>query len=103
MESLLDLDNEIDLIVAQVEDTDEIEEVAGEIERKFRKDRDEKLGEEDFAVQTPLESLSAVSTVLNIVNIIVIGIAAISLLVGGIGITNTMYTSTLERTREIGI
>ena len=31
-----------------------------------------------------------------------VGIAAISLLVGGIGIMNTMYTSVLERTREIG-
>ncbi len=34
---------------------------------------------------------------------IVIGIAAVSLLVGGIGIMNTMYTSILERNREIGI
>ena len=34
---------------------------------------------------------------------IVIGIAAVSLLVGGIGIMNTMYTGVLERTREIGI
>ena len=36
-------------------------------------------------------------------NAIVIGIAMISLLVGGIGIANTMYTSVLERTKEIGI
>jgi len=36
------------------------------------------------------------------VNIIVIGIAAISLFVGGIGIANTMFTSVLERTKEIG-
>ncbi len=103
VEDLLNIHGDIDLIVAQVENTDEIEQVADELERKFRKDRNEKPGEEDFSVQTPLESLSAVSTVLNIVNLIVIGIAAISLLVGGIGITNTMYTSTLERTKEIGI
>jgi putative ABC transport system permease protein len=38
-----------------------------------------------------------------VINLVVGGIAAISLLVGGIGITNTMYTSVLERTREIGI
>jgi len=34
---------------------------------------------------------------------VLIGIAAISLLVGGIGIANTMYTAVLERTKEIGI
>ncbi|MBS3091827.1 ABC transporter permease [Candidatus Pacearchaeota archaeon] len=103
MENLLDIHDNIDLIVAQVEDQNKINDVANEIERKLRKDRNKRIGEEDFSVQTPLESLSAVSTVLNIVNLIVIGIAAISLLVGGIGITNTMYTSTLERTKEIGI
>jgi len=35
--------------------------------------------------------------------LVVAGIAALSLLIGGIGIANTMYTSVLERTREIGI
>jgi putative ABC transport system permease protein len=42
------------------------------------------------------------STVLNMVQVFLIGIAAISLIVGGIGIMNTMYTSVLERTKEIG-
>jgi len=36
------------------------------------------------------------------VQAVLVGIAAISLLVGGIGIMNTMYTSVLERTKEIG-
>jgi len=39
---------------------------------------------------------------LSIVQFILAGIAAISLAVGGIGIMNTMYTSVLERTKEIG-
>ena len=37
------------------------------------------------------------------VEVVLIGIAAISLLVGGIGIANTMYTAVVERTKEIGI
>jgi len=100
---LLDIEDEYDLFVVQIRDKDKIEEVAEDIERKLRNDRDEKIGEETFTVQTPLQALSSVQTILGIINLIIVGIAAISLLVGGIGIANTMYTSVLERTSEIGI
>ena len=103
MENLLDIEDEIDAIVVQVDDPERIEEIAQDIERKIRKDRNQKLGEEDFSVQTPLQSISTVNTTLNIINLVVTGIAAIALLIGGIGIANTMYTSVLERTREIGV
>jgi putative ABC transport system permease protein len=102
MENLLNIDDEYDLIIAIVEDENKIADVADELERKFRNDRNEKIGEETFSIETPLEALSSVNTILNIVNLIVIGIAAISLLVGGVGIANTMYTSVLERTKQIG-
>lgn len=103
LKSILKIDDQIDLIVVQVLDKDKIDQVATDIENKLRKDRKEKLGEETFAVQTPLQSVSSISTVLNIINLIISGIAAISLLIGGIGIANTMFTSVLERTKEIGI
>jgi len=47
--------------------------------------------------------LGAFGTILNIITAFLAGIAAISLVVGGIGIMNTMYTSVLERTKEIGV
>jgi len=103
MKDLLDTNDEVDLIVAQVENKNKIEEIAQDLERKFRKDRNLKEGEDDFSIQTPLQAVEGVNNVLSIVNLIVIGIAMISLLVGAIGITNTMYTSVLERTKEIGI
>src|SRR3989344_2720807 len=103
MKSLMNIDDEIDLIAIKVQDPDKIEQVAQDIERKFRKDRNQKEGEEDFSVQTPVQALSSVRTILTVINIVVTGIAAIALLVGGIGITNTMFTSVLERTKEIGV
>jgi len=80
-----------------------MQEIADEITRKLRKDRHEKEGEEDFSVQTPTQVFAAVTTILDVIKIVVGGIAAISLLIGVIGVANTMFTSVLERTKEIGV
>ncbi|MCH8945577.1 MAG: ABC transporter permease [Nanoarchaeota archaeon] len=103
LQDIFEIEDEYDLIVVKIRDKDNLEEIGEEIERKFRRDRNEKEDEETFSVETPLQSLDAVNLILNIINLIVVGIAAISLFVGGIGIANTMYTSVVERTREIGI
>ncbi len=103
LKEILNIDDEIDLIVVQVDNQNKVQETAKSIESKLRKDRKLKQGEEDFSVQTPTQAIETVNTILNVINIIISGIAAISLLVGGIGIANTMFTSVLERTREIGV
>ena len=103
MKDILNIEGEYDMLVVTVFDKDKAEEIAKSIEEKLRRDRNEKLGEEDFSVQTPLQAIQGVNTILNIINLIVVSIAAISLIVGGVGITNTMYTSVLERNREIGV
>ncbi|HLC32302.1 MAG TPA: ABC transporter permease [Candidatus Nanoarchaeia archaeon] len=77
--------------------------VAERILRAMRRDRHQKEGFEDITVQTSEDLIASVNTVLGVVQAVFIGIAAISLLVGGIGIMNTMYTSVLERTHDIGI
>lgn len=57
----------------------------------------------DFSVSTPADLLSTVGNITGILTSLLSGIAAISLLVGGIGIMNIMLVSVTERTREIGL
>lgn len=60
-------------------------------------------GEDDFQIRTQAELVSTFSSISNILTTLLGAIAAISLLVGGIGIMNIMYVSVTERTREIGL
>ncbi len=62
-----------------------------------------RLTEDDFTLQTQESTLSTITNVTNILSIALGGIAAISLLVGGIGIMNIMLVVVTERTREIGL
>ncbi len=103
MKEILNIGDEIDLIAVKVTDKKFTEEVAEEIKRKLRDDRNLKTGEEDFSVETPAQSIASINTILRMVNLVVVGIAAISLIIGGIGIANTMYASIIERRKEIGI
>ena len=57
----------------------------------------------DFQIQNMADILETVSTVTGTFTMLLAGIAAISLLVGGIGIMNMMLTTVTERTREIGL
>src|SRR5260221_940469 len=59
--------------------------------------------QKDFAVVVPLELLKQADQLRQIFNIVLGSIAAISLVVGGIGIMNIMLATVTERTREIGI
>jgi ABC-type antimicrobial peptide transport system permease subunit len=62
-----------------------------------------RLGEDSFRVMSPATIAEAASSVTETLNLVLAGIAAISLLVGGIGIMNIMLVAVAERTREIGV
>ncbi len=93
----------VDVIAVKVQKGVDVNKVADDIEKAMRRDRDLEIGKEDFEIQTPQQILETLDNILTIVQIVLVGIAAISLLVGGIGIANTMYTAVIERTKEIGV
>jgi putative ABC transport system permease protein len=57
----------------------------------------------DFSIMNQADIVSTMSTITNTLTMLLAAIAAISLIVGGIGIMNMMLTSVTERTREIGL
>ncbi len=62
-----------------------------------------RLSEDEFTVQSQEQTLSTISQITGVLTVTLGGIAAISLIVGGIGIMNIMLVSVTERTREIGL
>lgn len=96
-------DGTVNVIGVKVKDENKIDKTKEDIEKLLRKERNVKKGEENFEVQSPQAMLETLDSTLFAVQLFITIIAAISLLVGGIGIMNTMYTSVLERTKEIGI
>ena len=61
------------------------------------------VGADEFSILTQQEYLDTFTSITCVLTIFLEGIAAISLLVGGIGIMNIMLVSVTERTREIGL
>jgi len=93
----------VDAIAVKIEDKDLIPEAKEEIEELLREERGVEKGQEDFTVQTPEAALEQVNDILNGIQIFIVIVASISIVVGSIGIINTMTTSVLERRKEIGI
>ncbi len=103
IKDLFNTDSVFSAIIAQVKKGQDLNKIVEDIRKAMRKDRGEKEGKETFEIRTPQQYLESFNTIINIVQAVVIGIAGISILVGSIGIMNTMYTSVMERTKEIGI
>jgi len=62
-----------------------------------------KDADDDFEINTQSEIMETAASISSAITLLLAGIAAISLLVGGIGIMNIMFVSVTERTKEIGI
>jgi putative ABC transport system permease protein len=73
------------------------------IARQIRFELQKQNEVEEFTILTPVKTTAIVGNIIGVVELVLVIIALVSLLVGAVGIMNTMYTSVLERTKQIGI
>lgn len=73
------------------------------VQKKVNEIMAKELSEDDFTVMTSEQTLQTISQITGVLTLALGGVAAISLLVGGIGVMNIMLVSVTERTREIGL
>jgi len=93
-----------DRIVVQVDSENNVDQTVEDIKITLRNSHNiDDPSKDDFFVETQAQALNMVSTITNILTLFLVSVAAISLLVGGIGIMNIMLVSVTERTREIGL
>src|SRR3989304_3814496 len=92
-----------DTIVVKIKDENQLDEVITKIEDKLMTARHVTQKNKDFSVASRKEVQQARADTMNSMNAFLLAIAAVSLIVGSVGIANTMFTSVLEKTKEIGI
>ncbi|MGC8993537.1 MAG: ABC transporter permease [Candidatus Aenigmatarchaeota archaeon] len=94
--------NEFSLIQFKVEDLQKLDDIVSNVEKRLMISRHVTEETKDFTIITAKSMQETISSVINTLNLFLAGIAAISLVVGAIGIANTMFMSVMERTRQIG-
>ena len=92
--------HQIDKLTIQVSNSNELKATAEVLSKMLKRRHNDVL---DFEIEIPIQLLKQQQKTKQIFNIVLIIIAGISLLIGGIGIMNIMLASVLERTKEIGI
>jgi putative ABC transport system permease protein len=95
--------DQVDLLLVEAISPKAVPAASDEVAQILRARHRTAIGADDFSILTQQDFLTTASTITNVLTIFLGGVAAISLLVGGIGIMNIMLVSVTERTREIGL
>ena len=93
----------VDMVMVQAISAEGVSASSDEVASLLRTRHRTAIGEDDFTIFTQQDFLATATSITSVLTIFLGGIAAISLLVGGIGIMNIMLVSVTERTREIGL
>ncbi|MCL6088700.1 MAG: ABC transporter permease [Candidatus Marsarchaeota archaeon] len=96
------LDDELSSIRFQVAEGYDFDETIGDVTWALASSRGVKLDKKDFSIVTSAFILQQVGQIIGVLTAFLGFITAVSLVVGGVGVANTMYMSVMERTREIG-
>ncbi|HUV80247.1 MAG TPA: ABC transporter permease, partial [Candidatus Bathyarchaeia archaeon] len=96
-------EEEFDSITIKAANTDDVDQIMGEAEQKLLISRHLTEDTKDFRISSSQSTLETMSDITQTISSFLTAIAAVSLLVGSVGIANTMFTSVLEKTKEIGI
>jgi putative ABC transport system permease protein len=97
------VNNQYDSIVLKIKDQDFLDDDLAIITQKLTVSRHVTNRTMDFSVTSQKEQQATRAAALSTMTTFLVAIAAVSLLVGAVGIANTMFTSVLEKTKEIGI
>lgn len=95
--------NQYSLITVKVQDAKYVQEISSSIENALINSHHVTSNTEDFTITSAQALQQRFSAVTGGITLFLGIIAAVSLLVGGIGVANTMFTSVLEKTRDIGV
>lgn len=96
---IFDQPEKVDVMIVKIYEGLDMDEMAEKISEKLERKR----GTDDFDVITPEQLINQIQGMMASISLVLVAIAVVSLIVGGIGIMNASFTSVLERTREIGV
>jgi putative ABC transport system permease protein len=95
--------DEFDSITIKAANAEDVDQIMAEADEKLLILRHLTESKKDFSISSTKSMQATISNVTQTMSLFLETIAAVSLLVGGVGIANTMFTSVLEKTKEIGI